>query len=171
MTLPDFTKLYVQELSFVWNSLRRFGVPQSDLEDLTQEVFTAAFRGLDRFQPSRPVRPWLFGIAFRVASNQRRRVGARREVASEAAAAITDGRASPQTNVERAQTLERVQQALDTLSMERKALFILHDIEGHGMPEVAEALDVPLNTAYTRLRAARADFTAAYRKQSGEEPP
>ena len=129
----------------------------------------AAFGSAGRFDPARAVRPWLFGIAFRIASSQRRRVGARREVGSEQADAITDGRASPQVSAERAQTLRRVQAALDTLSMEHKALFILHDIEGHFMPEVAEDLEVPLNTAYTRLRAARARFTEAYRLQSGEE--
>lgn len=170
MTPNDFSSMYADQLSFVWKSLRRLGVAERDLDDLTQEVFIVAFQRIASYEPSRPLRPWLFGIALRVASGHRRRAFVHREVGGSLPRFFFDQRPSPLDAAETAQTMARVLAALETLRMERKAVFILHDIDGHSIPEVAEALSIPVNTAYTRLRAARADFTTAYRGLTAEEP-
>ncbi|MDP1922487.1 MAG: RNA polymerase sigma factor [Myxococcales bacterium] len=166
MSPADFAALYERELSYVWNSLRRLGVAPSDLDDLTQEVFVTAFQRIATYDAGRPLRPWLFGIAFRIASARRERAFVHKEVGGDAMPEAPDEAPSPHRAMENAQTLARVLKALETLRMERKAVFILHDIEGQSVPEVAAALSIPLNTAYTRLRAARADFTDAFRKTS-----
>jgi len=57
-----------------------------------------------------------------------------------------------------------VARALDTLDFDRRAVFILHEIDGVAIPEIARALEIPSNTAYSRLRLARADFGAAVRR-------
>lgn len=164
MTPAEFAAVYRAEVSYVWKSLKRLGVPTADLDDLTQEVFVTAFQRFDTYDSRRPLRPWLFGIAFRVASALRQRASTRREVGGVAPTEPLDSGPTPLQVVENLQKRERVLRALDTLRLERKAVFILADIEGQSVPEVAEALSVPLNTAYTRLRAARADFTRAYRQ-------
>lgn len=164
MTAAEFATAYTQQLQYVWHTLRRLGVAPPELDDLTQEVFITAFQRIDSYDDQRPLRPWLFGIAFRVASARRQRAVQRHEVSDTATPEVSDAAPSPQRSLEATQKLARVQAALDTLRLERKVVFILHDIEGLAMPEVARTLSIPLNTAYTRLRLARADFTEAWRR-------
>src|SRR6266849_1516490 len=87
----DFDAIYGAEFPYVWHSLRRLGVQGRDLEDLTHDVFATAFRRRADYDPSRPMRPWLFGIAFRVASEFRRRAHTARVVADETADALQPG--------------------------------------------------------------------------------
>ena len=67
-----FRSIFEQEFSYVWNALRRLGVAARDLEDLTQQVFLQVHGQLATFDPSRPLRPWLFAFAFHAASNHRK---------------------------------------------------------------------------------------------------
>lgn len=167
MTERQFSAVYALELSWVWNTLRRLGVPPSDLDDLCQEVFVTAWQRFSTYDPSRPLRPWLFGIAFRVASARRNRAHVSKEVSNEALE-VRDERPSPEDDVEAAKTRALVVRALDGMRLERKAIFILHDLEGLPVPEAAAVLEVPLNTAYTRLRAARQEFAETFRKLRGD---
>src|ERR1700682_2587761 len=81
-SLPlDFDAVYDSEFGFVWNSLKRLGILDVDLEDLTQEVFVRAYHSRDEYDPQRPLRPWLFGVAFRAASTFKRSAHQRREFA------------------------------------------------------------------------------------------
>src|SRR5436305_8624868 len=72
--------IYEAEVSFVWRSLRRLGVAEADLEDVTHDLFIAVQRRLPELDPARPVRPWLFGFAYRIASDYRRSGRVRREL-------------------------------------------------------------------------------------------
>jgi RNA polymerase sigma-70 factor (ECF subfamily) len=159
---PAFAAIFEAELSYVHNTLCRLGVRSADIEDLTHDVFLAVHQGLPRFDARRPIRPWLFGIAFRVASDYRRRARFSREIAREADAADEAPAADEQLAADEARRL--VLRALDGIELDRRAVLVLHDIDGHGVPEIAEALAIPLNTAYSRLRLARADFKAAVRR-------
>lgn len=163
VTPTDFASLYAAELPFVWKSLRRLGASPADLHDLTQEVFTTAFERFSTYDPSRPLRPWLFGIAFRKLAAHRSRVVRAREVSAEALE-VHDERPGPEAAAENSLQMARVLKALEALRLERRAVFILHDIEGLSVPEVAASLSIPLNTAYSRLRLARAEFVVAFRK-------
>lgn len=155
----SFESMFREELGYVMNTLRRLGVPDRDVEDVAHDVFVVAYRKHEEFDPQRPRRPWLFGIALRVAADHRRLFRNRFErpvfdPTAEVAAATEHG----------AEDLERrriVQRGLDALDLDKRAVLVLHDVEGHAMPEVASALGIPLNTAYSRLRAARERFRAA----------
>lgn len=163
----DFGELYEAEFDYVWSSLRRVGVPPSHLEDLAQDVFVTAWRRIDSYDPTRPLRPWLFGIAFRLASDFRNRASTVREVYSEPED-IEDSQLAPDEIVARRQAQALVQRALTHIPLERRGVFVLHDIDGVGIPEVAEIFEIPLNTAYSRLRLARRDFAAAVEKMNAE---
>src|SRR4051812_26034228 len=76
---PSFRAIFESEYSYVCRSLRRCGIRESDVEDLAHDVFLAAYVRSSDFDRSRPIKPWLFGIVFRVASHHRRRAGYRRE--------------------------------------------------------------------------------------------
>jgi RNA polymerase sigma-70 factor, ECF subfamily len=162
--------VYLQQFDYLWQTVRRLGVSERDLEDAVHDVFLVVQRRLDDYDPSRPLRPWLFGIAYRIVSERRRR-GSTREVPADEheLLAVADGQPSPEARVVAEQARRRVHGALDELPIEQRAVLVMHDLEGHSASEVAEAIGIPLNTVYSRLRLARAKFVAAVRA-AGEGP-
>jgi RNA polymerase sigma-70 factor (ECF subfamily) len=151
--------------SYVWNTLRRFGVSPPDLEDGTQDVFIQVARHLGDYDRARPVRPWLFGFAFRVASQYRRRAHRRYETSgsSHPREAVDPG-PLPDARIAAAQDRQLVLDALEAIDLDRRAVFVLHEIDGVSVDEIARALGIPVNTAYSRLRVARSEFAAAVKR-------
>src|SRR5262245_37757053 len=90
-----FSAIYRSEFGFVVKSLRRLGIPTGDLEDLTHDVFITAYRRRDAYDPQRPIKPWLFGIAFRMASDWKRLVRHSRELPLDRAVEAPDTGRSP----------------------------------------------------------------------------
>jgi RNA polymerase sigma-70 factor (ECF subfamily) len=159
----DFTALFHAESSYVWTTLRRLGVRDRDLEDLVHEVFLVVHRHLSDYDSGRPIRPWLFGIAFRVAAGYRRLARTQRELVSDSVEAVDESAAADElVAAKQAQAL--VLEALDMIDIERKAILVMHEFDGQPVPVIAETLGVPLNTAYSRLRLAREQFTNACRR-------
>lgn len=167
-TVADFQAIYAAELGYVWNTLRRCGVPDRHLEDLAHDVFVVVYRRLDDYDRSRPLRPWLFGIAFRVASDFRRKASHGREVPSDLPPPA-DPSDDPEDQASAQDRQRLLLRALDALDDDKRAVLVMHELDGHAMPEIAEALSVPLNTAYSRLRLARKELAAAVRRLSARE--
>jgi RNA polymerase sigma-70 factor, ECF subfamily len=162
-----FRALFEKELSYVWTSLRRLGIAEREREDLANEVFFRVYRRIDEYDEARPIRPWLFAFAVRVAAQHRRRAQSRLERLGDDTD-VADLAAAPRDESGSADA-ELVYRALDTIGMERRAVLVLHDLDGHTAPEIAAALSIPEGTVYSRLRAARADFTAAVRRLTRSE--
>jgi RNA polymerase sigma-70 factor, ECF subfamily len=160
----DFPAIFEAHFDYIWAALRRLGVAERDLEDLAQDVFVRVFGQLEQFDLERPLRPWLFGFAFRVASDYRRLARTRREVLDPRNSETADPAPSALEHVLKTEALLLAQAALDELDLDRRAVFILHELDDCPMPEVAEALSIPLNTAYSRLRLAREQFAACVRR-------
>ncbi len=155
-----FSTLFEEHHGYVLHSLRRLGVAERDLEDVTHDVFVIVHKKLHSFDTMRPARPWLFAISARVAADHRKRARTRYEqVVGEPEA--TDPTPRADAMLERRQQQALVIRALDALDDERRALFVMVEIDEVPVVDAAQALEVPLNTAYSRLRLARADFAAA----------
>ena len=157
---PSFTMVFAEEGGYILHTLRRLGVRESDLEDLTQDVLVAVHRRLGEYDPTRPLRPWLFGFAFRAASNYRRLARHRREAVFEGVPlerAAAPAQEEALVDEERRRTLHR---ALDTLDLKHRAALVLVDLDGVPPAEVAQALDVPIDTVYSRVRNARKKLRA-----------
>lgn len=157
---PDTRQVFATEFSWVYRTLQRFGVRHADLEDLTHDVFVVFHARRSEFDASRPLRPWLMGIAFRVASDYRRRASHRNELLQQPEEQ-PDSKPNPEVSTERARARELLLRAFETLEPDRLAVLLLHDVDGIGAPQIAEALGIPLNTAYSRLRLARRDLAKA----------
>lgn len=156
----EFDAVYEAWFPFVWRSLRRLGVAPSNVDDATQDVFLVAHRRLGDFEGRSSIKTWLFGIALRVARDHRRLV--RRKGGHEALPdTVRDAGPSPHDAMERAEAARLLESLLDALDEDRRAVFVLAELEQMSAPEMSEALGVPLNTVYSRLRAARADFEKA----------
>jgi RNA polymerase sigma-70 factor, ECF subfamily len=158
-TAPDLHSIYRSEFPYVWKTLRRLGAPPRDLEDLTHDVFVVVHRHLGDYDSARPLRPWLFGIAVRVVSDFRRLGRNAREIPGEQVEAI-DAAPSPHERLEATEARALFMKALDTLDLERRAVFVMHELDEVPVPEIATTLSIPLNTAYSRLRLARVDVAA-----------
>jgi RNA polymerase sigma-70 factor (ECF subfamily) len=157
---PDLGAIFDEHFQYVWATLRRLGVREADREDLVHEVFLKVHSRIADYDTSRPIRPWLFGFAYRVAADHHRLARHRVEVlgvhadAPAAAAPADEGVAASE---ERALLLD----ALQTIELDRRAVLVMHDVDEVPIPEIAHLLDVPLNTAYSRLRLARQQLAAA----------
>jgi RNA polymerase sigma-70 factor (ECF subfamily) len=163
-----FRAVFEEELDYVWTSLRRLGVEARDLEDVAQEVFVAVHRHWGEYDRTRPIRPWLFAFAARCASDWRRLARHRVEVVG-----VPEGEraaAAPGADevLERARERRLVLAALGQIDGDRRAVFILHDLDECPMKEAARVLGIPLFTGYSRLRVARQEFTAAVRSLRGD---
>ncbi len=159
-TRTDFNQLYEAEFDYVWATLRRLGVPDAHLEDLAHDVFITVWKKWSDYDSSRPLRAWLSGISLRFASDFRDRAWQRREEAHPEPD-TTDETPTPEGHVQRLQATQLVLRAMEAIPLDRRAVFVMHELDGLAIPDVAVALRVPLNTAYSRLRLARRDFRGA----------
>jgi RNA polymerase sigma-70 factor (ECF subfamily) len=167
--VPTFDAVYSAHVGFVWRILRTLGVAEPQLEDAVQDVFVVVHRRLPEWRGSAAITTWLFAIARRVAGVHRRRAGRRtRELpmaqVDEQLAQRIDGRAGaadPFAELSRAQAAATVLAILELLDDDKRIVFALVELEQLSVPEVARMLDLKLNTAYSRLRLARAAFEAA----------
>jgi RNA polymerase sigma-70 factor, ECF subfamily len=158
-TQLDFRTIFELEVGYVMRTLRRLGVAPSDLEDLAHDVFLAVHQRLDSYDPARALRPWLFGFAFRVASHYRRKAG--RETALDHVESVADAADGPEALLEKESRRRLVLAGLDAIELSRRAVFVLHELDGVTCDEIARTLGIPIGTAYSRLRLARQDFSAA----------
>jgi RNA polymerase sigma-70 factor (ECF subfamily) len=156
--------------TYVWNTLRRLGAPQSDLEDLTHDVFLQVSRHIGELDPSRPTRPWLFAFAFRIASQHRRRAHRRRETPGEVDEMTHPG-PTPDEQIAAEEQRSLVLAALQRVDIDRRAVLVLYEIDRTPMADIAVALGIPVNTGYSRLRIARAEFAAAVNRLQSRKGP
>jgi RNA polymerase sigma-70 factor (ECF subfamily) len=161
--VTSLRELFEMHAPYVWNTLRRLGVPARDVEDRVHDVFVQVHGHLDAYDPARPVRPWLFGFAFRIASQERRRAHRRHEVQGEPMNAIDPG-ALPDAQLATERDHQLVLDALDAIALDRRAVFVLYELDGVPMDEIALSLGIPVNTGYSRLRTARAEFAAGVKR-------
>lgn len=150
----SFPELFREYAPFVLRALRHLGVGPADLNDQSQEVFVAVFRGLDRFDGRSSVRTWIYGICRHVASNYRRRAYVRRE-RSVAEVPERPNLQGAQNELERRIDLSDLERWLGRLDDDKREVFVLYELEELTMKEVAAVCECPLQTAYSRLHAAR----------------
>ncbi len=157
--MVPFETLYRSEFRGVWSFLRRLGARASMVDDLTHDVFLTAYQRLHTFDASRPVGPWLRGIAWKIAADHRRLHFHEREIGSEVEASAPQ--AAPDELLAQKQAQQMLDEALLSLDFEKRTVFVFHDIEGQSVPDIAALIDVPVSTTYSRLRLAREQMSAA----------
>jgi RNA polymerase sigma-70 factor (ECF subfamily) len=160
-------EVFSRELDYICRTLRRLGVPERDVEDLAHEVFLVLRRTWHEYDAARPVRAYLFGIAFRIASSNRRRTW------RETNAAVVDAQDSaplPDEVLQAKRTRALVLAALDCVPLPRRAVLAMHDLDEIPMRDIARELSIPLFTAYSRLRKARREFERAVIRLEKENP-
>jgi RNA polymerase sigma-70 factor (ECF subfamily) len=152
---PLLAELFQEHAPYLWRAIRRLGVGDAEVDDLTQEVFLAAHRRLSEFEGRSSVRTWLYGICLRVVSDFRRRARVRRE---DLMAAPPDGGAAAGQieELERQRNRALLDDALATLDDDQRAVVVLYEVEDLPLRKIAEITEAPLQTVYSRLKVARA---------------
>ena len=159
---------FQRELDYIYRTLQRLGTAPSEVEDLAQELFLALRRSWPQYDPKRPLKPYLFGIAFRIASAHHRKT--RREVAF-GAVDVDDGGPTPDDVLQAKQARALVLAALERIPMPRRAVLVMRDLDDIPVDEIAAALAIPLFTAYSRLRKARRELVVAVRRMRKDVGP
>ena len=159
---------FEREFDNLLRTLRRLGVPRDDLEDLAQEVFMVLYQTWEKYDPERPLRAYIFGIAFRVSRNHFRK---RMREVPQAVMDFGDSAPRPDQALESSQARALVLRALKQVPLSRRAVLIMHDIDKLPMGDIASALSIYRFTGYSRLRKARKEFAAAVASLLGVSEP
>jgi RNA polymerase sigma-70 factor (ECF subfamily) len=158
---PPFPVVYDQTKRFARRKLWSLGVTnEADLTELSQDVFLEVHRGLPNFKPQRndgrDLMRWISKIAFHIASRHRAKARQTREVlGAETEDVMMEATPEKVTGDSRI-----VQRLLAGLPLDHRIVFVMNEIEGFELPEIADELGIPEATARTRLRAAREDIRA-----------
>jgi RNA polymerase sigma-70 factor, ECF subfamily len=158
---PSFAEIFRDNVRFVWRAVANFGVPERDVEDVCQDVFVVVHRRLGEGAAPEHLRAWLYGICWRTASAYRRRRYRKNEFpTAEVDAGATDAGAVSAA-LENRRRLAELDAALDGLKENQRMVFVLYEVEELTMKEVSEALGCSINTAFSRLYAARKSVARA----------
>lgn len=165
VALPSFRSVYDNYFDFVWTCARRLGVPVDAIDDVVQEIFIVVHARLQTIERPASLRSWLYGVVRRTVSTYHRGRNARTN--REAPEPSFEGSAgtmqpSPLDLAVLSDELKLLWRLLGELDAPKREVLVLAEFEEMTMPEVSEAIGVPLNTAYSRLRAARQEFNEAY---------
>ncbi len=149
----SFRRLYQRHQQRVRSILCQLCGP-SQLDDLVQEVFLRAWKGLPKFQQTAKFSTWLYRITWNVASDQRRGFAKLRVHLQTLAHAVPDHHQDP--GLMQLHYRDLVQRSLNQLSLDHRAVLVLHDLEELPHKEIAETLGIPVGTVKSRLFHARA---------------
>ena len=172
---PTFAQIYNATFPFIWRTVRRLGVDESAVDDVTQDVFVTVYRRLDDFEMRCAPKTWVFGIAMGIVQNyrrSRRRKDAAVPLASHVTSAelVADGGADPMEQASRAEAGRIVHGLLDQLDEEKAVVFVMAELEGMTVPEIADLIGINVNTVYSRLRTARKEFDQALARMRAARP-
>ena len=159
-------RLYRQHMAELRAVLARLAGPGLSADDLLHEVFMITHAKLDQFEAGGPPAAWLFGVAAKVA------LGARRKAALHRFLGLDDApepaaHGTPESHFEHAEAARRVYAALDRIEARKRTVFVLYELQGLRGEEIAQALQIPLKTVWTRLGRARVEFAEKMRRADG----
>jgi RNA polymerase sigma-70 factor (ECF subfamily) len=163
---PDLDQIYAQNIAFVWRCLRAWGISGQSLDDAAQDVFFVACRRYGEFRGDASLRTWLYAIVRNVALNYRRSDRRSRDRV-QVDYRLSSAERGPLEQLQDREAAEFVQRFIDKLDDKKRDVFVLAVMEQMTIPEVAQTLGIPLNTAYTRFRSVRMDFHRHLEKYRG----
>jgi len=166
--VTPFEALYRQYFNFVWSSVRRLGVPPEAVDDVVQEIFIVIHSRVHTLERPEALRSWIYSVVRRTVSDHHR--GRRvKEASGVKLASEPEGRSQPATPFDVAEQNDQVKllySLLEELDETKREVFAMAELDELTVPEIAEILEIPLNTAYSRLRAARQAFEEALARRS-----
>lgn len=170
--LPSFSAVYKAYFDFVWSSVRRLGVGEESVDDVVQEVFVIIHSRLYTLQQPESLRSWVYGVVRRTVSGyhrSRRALGAQGVDGGSIDETYPAIQLTPFELTEQNDQMQLLARLLGELDDAKREVFVLAELDEMTAPEIAQALEIPLNTAYSRLRAARQAFEQALARHTARE--
>ncbi len=165
--VPTFAEIYRTYFGFVWSCTRRLGVTEAELDDVVQEVFIVINAKLATLEQPESLRSWVYGIVRRTVSTHRRAKRAKVAYTAEYVARPEmqyPQLPSPQQLAEQSDQVRLLWSLLEKIDPAKREVFVLAELDEMTAPEIASAIEVPLNTVYSRLRAARQELEEALQR-------
>ncbi len=170
--VPTLQAIYKEYFDFVWSSARHLGATSDVIDDVVQDVFIVIHSKLATLQRPEALRSWIYGIVRRTASDYRRSRRTRDAAGARLGAELKSGRPSqlsPLDMAERNAELELLESVLAELDEPKREVFVMVEVLEMTVPEVVQSLEIPLNTAYSRLRLARQSFEEALARHEARD--
>src|SRR6478736_2528979 len=159
---------FERELDYLYGTLRRLGAPTADIDDLLQDIFVVLYRNWPTLDLTRPLRPWLFGVAFRVVRSHRRRRARESPWVGLDPEDPTDG---PEQQFAGRASLAVLWAALEQVPSARREVVMKHDLEGLEVADIARQLSMTKFGVYARLYKGRKELASAVRRLLREGLP
>jgi len=155
---PGFAEIYQSYFGFVWSITRYLGVEQAELDDIVQDIFITIHGRLSTLERPESLRSWIYSICRRTVSAYYRTK--RRKLINTGTACMEAELdwATPQYITEQSEQVQLMWSLLEKLDVRKREIFVLVELEEMTAPEVAAAIGIPLNTVYSRARAARQEL-------------
>ena len=163
----DCVDAFDRELDYLFMLLQRFGARPAEIEDLLQDIFVILRRHWPKLDMSRPLRPWLFGVALRVVRAQRRR--AAREVLRDSIE-LPETVPGPEVGLEEQESLSLLREGLERVPPARRSVVVMHELDGIEIGEIARRLGLSRIGVYTRLYKGRRELAVALRRMARVVP-
>ncbi|MES1175583.1 MAG: sigma-70 family RNA polymerase sigma factor [Myxococcales bacterium] len=157
----DCLDSFAREVDYLYATLQRLGARPADIDDLLQDIFVVLYRHWPTLDLSRPLRPWLFGVAFRVARAHRRR---RSRETPYTGLDPEDAAPGPEGRLQGEQSLAALRVALEQVPTQRRSVVIKHDLEGLEVIDIARELSMTKFGVYARLYKGRKELASAVRR-------
>ena len=158
-----FERIVSEHFAPMWRFLRRLGLDEADTDDAAQEVLLVVVAKLDAIHAGSE-RPFLFSTAYRVAAGIRRGQRRHLELDENASPIVPDDDANPEELLELKRARALLDRLLAPMPIELRAVFVLYELEGMTMAEIAVALELAPGTVASRLRRGREFFNARFAK-------
>lgn len=164
----DLAQLYATHFRYVWRCLRSLGVRERELDDAIQDLFMVVQRKLPEFDGKVSPKTWLYAIAIRIARRTKERYwrDQRHGTPDDEPERPSTSSLDAEAHVERNERLVLARAALGALDDDKREVFVLAQVEQMSAKEIADIVGIPMNTVYSRLRAARAAFEAEVQRLS-----
>lgn len=149
---------FKEHFDALWRLAARLGVPREHVDDVVQDVFVTADRRRHAIEPGSE-RAFLIGTTVKISANYRRGGRRRREALARVEHAPRDASPDIEELVSQKQLRQLLELALDALSSEQRAVFVLHELEELEVAEIARVLSIPSGTVASRLARAKEKFS------------
>jgi RNA polymerase sigma-70 factor (ECF subfamily) len=171
--LPAVAEIYAEFGTFVWRNLRRLGIPETHIEDAVQDVFLVIHRRLPEFEGRSSLRTWIFGIVMRVAAREREHLRSHAQrfapVPGDALETLAPATGKdPFDRLVQQRAADLIELVLGELEEDKRNMLVMVELEEIPVVEVAEVLEINVNSAYTRLRLARRELEARLKRVLGK---
>jgi RNA polymerase sigma-70 factor, ECF subfamily len=161
----DCLATFDRELDYLFGTLQRLGAHPGDIDDLLQDIFLILHRNWPTLDATRSLRPWLFGVAFRVVRMHRRRRARER---CHGGLEPEDSGPTPEAWLQGQESLALLSTALERVPITRRSVVMMHDLDGLEVVDIARQLSLTKFGVYARLYKGRKELASAVRRLQAE---